>query len=248
VNINWPEPNDWVVLAANDVHVWSVPLNEPESRLVELAARLVDDERRRADRFMREEVRRRFIVARAGLRTVLGRYLAMRPAEVPIAIGSHGKPQFGNLAEVNDLQFNLSHSGELALVAVTRGCDVGIDVERLRPIEHWQEIAARYFHPAEVAAIAAAAESDRNISFLRCWTQKEAILKALGVGLGLSLQSFAVPVIDDTGQWVELKALADSTSHRYWLQSMAPTVGYVAAAATGMQRRIAIGIAGDICA
>jgi 4'-phosphopantetheinyl transferase len=248
VNINWPEPNDWVVLAADDVHVWTVPLNAPGAWLAALTARLTDEERLRADRFMREDVRRRFIVARAGLRTVLGRYLAMPPEEVPIAVGSHGKPQFGNLAEANDLQFNLSHSGELALMAVTRGCDVGVDVEQVRPIEHWQEIAARYFHAAEVAAIGAAAEPERVVSFLRCWTQKEAVLKSLGVGLGHSLHSFAVGVNDDVGQWVELKALAASMSRRYWLQSMAPTAGYVAAIATAMQRRIKMGIVGDICA
>jgi 4'-phosphopantetheinyl transferase len=248
VNINWPEPNDWVVLSADDVHVWTVPLNAPGARLAEFTARLTDEERLRADRFMREDVRRRFIVARAGLRTILGRYLAMPPEDVPIAIGSHGKPQFGNLAEANDLQFNLSHSGELALVAIARGCDVGVDVEQVRTIEHWQEIAARYFHPAEVAAIAAVPEAERNALFLRCWTQKEAILKALGIGLGRSLQSFAVGVNDDVGHWVELKALAASMSRWYWLQSMAPTAGYVAAIATAMQRTVALGIVGDICA
>jgi 4'-phosphopantetheinyl transferase len=169
----------------------------------------------------------------------------MAPADVLIEIGAQGKPFLGAIAARTDLQFNLAHSGELALVAVTRGCPVGVDVERLRPIEHWTEIASRYFHPAEVAAIAASIEGERNTGFLRCWTQKEAILKAFGVGLGHSLQSFAVPVLEQSGQWVELDALAGATPRRYWLRSLVPSAGYVAAVATSVERKMMAGLVGE---
>jgi 4'-phosphopantetheinyl transferase len=127
----------------------------------------------------------------------------------------------------------------LALVAVTYGCEIGVDVEELRPIEHWREIAARYFHPAETDAIAAADPSQQNAAFLRCWTRKEAILKALSFGLGQSLNSFAVPVADSVDSWVELSApsYSLSTYSRLWLQSLAPCLGYVAAVATGIEKR-----------
>jgi 4'-phosphopantetheinyl transferase len=242
MEISWPESNDCVALAADEVHVWGVPLEVAPARLAEMTGVLTDDERQRSGRFMREEVRRRFVVARATLRSVLGRYLAMPPAEVPIAIGRHGKPYLAEVADAGGLKFNLAHSGELALVAITRGCEVGVDVEQLRPIEQWQEIAARYFHPAEVAAIEATSSSERNTAFLRCWTRKEAILKAFGTGLGHSLQTFTVPVGAFDGQWVELATSATGASRRYWLESVAPAPSYVAAVAASLQRKVAWGI------
>jgi 4'-phosphopantetheinyl transferase len=237
VGIDRPELNDWVAMAADDVQLWTVPLAANGARLTELVTRLTGEERGRADRFLRAEVRRRFIVARASLRSILGRYLDMPGPAVPIEEGAHGKPQLA-AAEANDLRFNLAHSGELALVAVTRGCEVGVDVEQLRPIAHWQEIAARYFHPAEVSAIEAAEAANRNAAFLNCWTQKEAILKAHGVGLGHSLQSFAVPVVGCEVRWVELFTPASSSARRYWLQAVAPCAGYIAAVATELRRNI----------
>jgi 4'-phosphopantetheinyl transferase len=246
VDINWPESNDWVALAASDLHVWAIPLDVTGVRLTELEARLTCEERQRAERFLREEVGRRFIVSRASLRSLLGRYLAMPPSDVPMVSGLHGKPQLAARAEASDLQFNLAHSGELALVAVTRGCDVGVDLEQLRPIEHWHEIAARYFHVAEAAAIAAVDPSEQTAAFLRCWTRKEAILKACGVGLGHSLRSFEVPVTEHAAQWVELFVPSFSAARRYWLQSAGPCAGYLAAVATGLQRTAAIGFVHDV--
>jgi 4'-phosphopantetheinyl transferase len=158
---------------------------------------------------------------------------------VPIERDANGKPQLAARAETTDLQFNLAHSGELALVAVTRGCEVGVDAEQLRPIVHWQDIATRYFHPSESGAIDAVEPSARNEAFLRCWTRKEAILKALGVGLGHSLASFVVPIDEPAGQWVELPKPVGSAPRRYWLQSMVQFPGYVAAVATVQPKRIA---------
>ena len=236
---NRTELNDWAALAEDEVHVWAVPLAESRGREGEFESRLTDEERRRADRFLRDEVRQRFVVARASLRSILGGYLEVPAVAVPIEEGTHGKPQLvgGN---ANDLRFNLAHSGELALVAVTRGCEVGVDVERLRSVEHWQELAARYFHPAEAAAIAAVDSAERNAAFLRCWTQKEAILKAFGVGLSHSLQTFAVPAIDCVGEWIEVPARDAAAPRRYWLQSVAASPGYIAAVATEMERCAAI--------
>ncbi|HEY4235322.1 MAG TPA: 4'-phosphopantetheinyl transferase superfamily protein [Lacipirellulaceae bacterium] len=241
-----PEASDWAASAADVVHIWALSLEEMSARHVELEARLSGEERQRADRFLREEVRRKFIVARAALRSILGRYLDVPPAEVPIAIDAHGKPRLATGVDSKDLQFNMAHSGELALVAVTRGCKVGVDVEQLRPVEHWPEIAARYFHPKETAAIAAVDPVERNKAFLRCWTRKEAILKALGVGLGHSLKSFSVPMIDKASGWVELLTPESSTLRRYWLQAVSPSPGYVAAVATEQRRIMAVGSLGDV--
>jgi 4'-phosphopantetheinyl transferase len=244
VKTNWPEASDQVNLEGDCLHVWAVPLQIDDAQQQLLKTQLAADERQRADQYVRDEPRRNFIGSRAALRSILGRYLAMAPGDVPIVYDANGKPRLAGAAAETGLQFNLAHSGQVALVAVAYGCDVGVDVEQLRPIEHWQEIAARYFHAAETEAIAAAEPSERNAAFLRCWTRKEAILKALGVGLNHSLASFAVPLADCANAQVELPAPASAAFvlQRHWLQSVEPCPGYVAAVATGKRKSAATGL------
>jgi 4'-phosphopantetheinyl transferase len=234
-----------VDLREDGAHVWAVTLELNVSEVRSLEARLPSDERLRAGRFLLEEPRRNFVASRVALRTILGRYLDMPPAEVVIEYDSNGKPRLADVAATTRLKFNLAHSGDLALVAVIQGCDIGVDVEVLRPVEHRQPIAARYFHPAEAQAISAADPADQSETFLRCWTRKEAILKATGSGLGHSLDSFAVPLNSTFCSWVELPASAKSSSKpsRFWLQSLTPRPGYVAAVATAHEKREAIGFA-----
>jgi 4'-phosphopantetheinyl transferase len=219
-----------VDLREDGAHVWAVMLEINASEVRSLEARLPSDERLRAGQFLREEPRRNFVASRAALRTILGRYLDMPPAEVVIEYDSNGKPRLADVAATTRLKFNLAHSGDLALVAVIQGCDIGVDVEVLRPVEHRQPIAARYFHPAEAQAISAA---------------DPAILKAMGSGLGHSLDSFAVPLNSSLCSWIELPVSANSSSTplRFWLQSLTPRPGYVAAVATAHKQREAIGFA-----
>lgn len=171
------------------------------------------------------EPRRNFVASRAAMRVILGRYLEMPPAEVAIHYDSNSKPRLAGKAAASGLRFNLTHSGDLALVAVVEGCDIGVDAEMLRPVEHWRHIAGRYFHPAEVDAISAANPGEQNEAFLRCWTRKEAILKVSGTGLANTLDSFAVPWNATFCAWVELPAAANpsTTLRQYWLQSLVPT-------------------------
>jgi 4'-phosphopantetheinyl transferase len=239
VKLNWSLASDQVDLSVGDVHVWAVALQIDPARQQALERQLRADERQRAGRFMCDEPRQSFIASRAALRSILGRYLGTLPTEVPIVCDGYGKPGLAGRAAESGLRFNLAHSGQLALVAVAFGCDVGVDVEALRPIEHWRGIAARYFHPDEAAAIAAAAPSNRNAAFLRCWTRKEAILKAVGVGLAQSLQSFAVPVADRVDGQIDVNTPSNlpSAGSKFWLQSLSPLPDYVAAVATRYGRR-----------
>ncbi len=131
-----------------------------------------------------------------------------------------------------DLRFNLAHSGELTLIAVTRDCEIGVDVELVRPIERSLEIASRNFHPAELVAIHAASEIDAPEAFLRCWTRKEAVLKAIGTGLGYPLDAFDVqPRSADTLQ-IELPADNGYSARSCWLRDEKPSNKYIAAVAT----------------
>jgi 4'-phosphopantetheinyl transferase len=133
----------------------------------------------------------------------------------------------------------VSHSGELAAIAFARGCEVGIDVEQLRDVGHLEQIARRFFRPAETSSVLSTAESNRNLAFLRCWTGKEAILKALGTGIVGNLADFQVPISDDWQGWIECSAnLSDQPPTRCWLEQLTPRDDYVAAIACVKSRRL----------
>jgi 4'-phosphopantetheinyl transferase len=234
---SWPENMEPIALAADDVHVWSVPLDDARYPWATLSTVLAADERERAERFRLDDARRRFVTSRAALRKLLGTYLRMPPGEVLFDYDTNGKPRLKRSASVRDLQFNLAHSGEMAIVAVTRGCEVGVDVERLRDIHHWQEIADRYFHSNEVAEIRALPPAEQLAAFMRCWTGKEAVLKALGVGVTRPLDFFVGCSLCEDGTWIEVP-VAGRASIRCHLLPLAPGADYIGAVAClGARRR-----------
>lgn len=176
---------------AAEVHVWRASLDQAVPRVGALLETLQPDERERAARFRFEDDRNRFIAARGILRDILARALGSTPGAVRFVYGPWGKPALAEPAP-GDLQFNLSHSGGLALYALTCGRAVGIDVERIRPEVMREGIARRFFSPREVAALERLPEAERCAGFFRCWTRKEAYVKATGRGLLLPLDSFDV--------------------------------------------------------
>jgi len=188
---------------ADQVQVWLVELDagldskgevetaEPGPEL----ALLSSDEQERAARFVRARDRRRFARCRAAVREILGSLLGQPPARVRFRAGGQGKPELdpagfsggspGGQAEDGRpaIRFNISHSAELALVAVCRGRELGVDLERVRPIVEADRIVASYFSPREQSDFAAIGDEHKELAFLRGWTRKEAILKGLGIGL-----------------------------------------------------------------
>ena len=170
------------------VHVWRVELDRVEP------ATLSADERARAARFARDIDRARFVASRTALRRVLGDYLGYAAELVSFRYGARGKPSLD--LEPAPLDFNLSHSRGVALVAVARARAVGVDVERHRAVDP-DALAASCFSPAEQRALAAIAPRDRLAAFFRGWTRKEALIKAHGDGLYLPLDRFTVS-LDDT--------------------------------------------------
>jgi 4'-phosphopantetheinyl transferase len=150
---------------------------------------LAKDELDRADRFRFAHLRESFVIARAGLRCLLGRYLDICPADLRFIYGSKGKPALESAAGV---QFNMTHSGRLAAVAITANCPIGVDLELIRPLPDMQQIAARFFCSEEAAEIMMLPASERELAFFRCWTRKEAYIKAIGDGLSAPLDGFRV--------------------------------------------------------
>ena len=149
---------------------------------------LSDDERARAARFVPARERRRFARCRAALREILGRLLDEPAGSLRFRAAAVGKPELDRgPGIVESLRFNVSHSAGLGVVAVCQGREVGVDLERLRPITEAERIVASFFTAAEQDAFGAIAEPDRAAAFLRGWTRKEAVLKGFGVGIsGLS--------------------------------------------------------------
>jgi 4'-phosphopantetheinyl transferase len=148
------------------------------------------DEIEGADRFHMDIDRNHFIVGRGSLRIILGRYLRVHPASLNFEYTSYGKP---SLAQTNmGLDFNLAHSGELALVGVTRSRRIGVDLERIRSEFPAEEIARRFFSPREVARLCSLPVDQRCRAFFNCWVRKEAFIKAKGVGLSIALDRFDV--------------------------------------------------------
>lgn len=219
-------------LTTDDVHVWRIGLEIDETLLARLRAILADDERRRAERFHFEKDRRHFTAGRGALRIVLARYLARRPEEVRFAYSSYGKPRLMDTDNSSNLRFNLTHSHGLALLAVTRGRDIGVDVERLRDMERDGEpLAERFFSPREAAVLRSLPPELRREAFFHCWTRKEAYIKANGKGLSLPLDQFDVSLHPDEPAAL-LATHHDPPEARRWsLRSLHPGEGFVGALA-----------------
>jgi 4'-phosphopantetheinyl transferase len=172
--------------------VWQLDLQQPDPVVDALGAVLSHDERERAARFVFARDRRRFVVTRGCLRALLARYGAGGPAAIRFAYAAHGKPSLDPSTGAPGLHFSVSHSQEVALVALARDVALGVDVEALRPLDDLAAIAERFFTPAETATIFGVPAAERELAFFLCWTRKEAFAKALGDGLTLGLDRYRV--------------------------------------------------------
>ena len=158
--------------------------------VVDLAARRTDDsvlsaeERARADRFVFEDDRSRYVTGRTALRTLLGQELGLPAAAVPLASSKHGRPLCARLR--GRLDFNLSNSGDVAVIAMAPQENVGVDVETLRPVHDALGLSRHYFSSAESRKLESLEPAQRDRAFLTCWTRKEAVLKATGLGLSIA--------------------------------------------------------------
>ncbi|OIQ88694.1 4'-phosphopantetheinyl transferase psf-1 [mine drainage metagenome] len=174
-----------------DVHVWHIDLRDMGTDAVNLldAAELA-----RAQRFVYAHDWRRYVAGHAWLRRVLGAYLGIAPQHLRFDADAHGKPMLAHRHTNGDaaLRFNMSHSKDIALIAVTSGPEVGVDIEALRDDLPGPDLAAGVLSAGELGELARCAPQDHPAVFVGCWTRKEACLKALGVGLGLEPRALDV--------------------------------------------------------
>jgi 4'-phosphopantetheinyl transferase len=165
-----------------------------------LEALLSSEERDRAARFRFDRDRIRFIGRRGLLRRLLGRYLGCHPAAVQIGHHRYGKPRLVGALERTGLRFNATHSADVVFFATTRGREVGVDVERIRPLPDANDLAERHFPPAEVRVLRTLPPRERSERFLEYWTRREAYGKATGEGLGVLERREKVGDVCRTGE------------------------------------------------
>ena len=216
-------------LERKQLHVWQTRLNQPPDRLPAYLRCLSADELERAARFHFADDRRDFVAGRAFLRTVLARYLGIEAAQVKFAYTRYGKPSIAGPESLRGLFFNLTHSRQLALLAVTLEADVGVDVEYVRSVD--DGIAERYFSRSEVAALRALPESLQQEAFFNCWTRKEAFIKALGEGLSLALDSFDVSLVPGAPAAILRTSEGMDQPSKWQIEHLAPAEGYIGAVA-----------------
>ncbi len=225
----WPAASLPQPIHAGDVHVWAWVFGGGDAPAEEDLRILDDHERGRTARYHFAPDRIRYSTCHANMRRILASYLGLLPESLVFREGPGGKPQLVLGQADLDLRFNLSHSKSIALLAVALGMEVGVDVEDVRPIE--TGVAERFFSAAELASMKPLRGEEWMYAFYRCWTRKEAILKAEGVGLRIPLDSFDVSVRAD-----EPAALLDARpearlSARWKLHHLASAEGTMGALA-----------------
>jgi 4'-phosphopantetheinyl transferase len=232
------EPGDWwlpvpetLTVSHDEVHVWRASLDVAPWHRQQLLSTLASDEVAKAERFYHAQDRVRFIVARGLLRVILGRYLGVSPRRLQFRYGPWGKPALAPEFGVDDLQFNLSHAHDLALYAIARNRQVGIDLEYLRSIPEVEQLVERYFSSHEKTAFHALAPCEQLGAFFRCWTCKEAFIKARGQGFSLAPDRFDVSIAP--GMPATLLGVCGNggEASRWSLRELAPAFGYLAALA-----------------
>jgi 4'-phosphopantetheinyl transferase len=227
----WRSPPKTLVLGCDEVHVWRATLDQTSSQIQSFLRNLAADEQARAEQFYFKRDREHFIVGRGVLRAILGGYLKRAPECLSFCYGSHGKPALAGESDRDAIRFNVSHSHGIALYAVTRDREVGIDLERIRFNLVVAEIAERFFSRREVAMLRTLPTEEQREAFFRSWTRKEACLKVRGEGLSLPLDQIDVspgPVEPDAVPGTQPDP---SEASRWSLQELTPAPGYVAALA-----------------
>ena len=218
-------------IGENDTHVWLIELPAIAVDAAEIGSVLAPEELSRGAKFFREIDRRRYLTTRFALRDILGRYGRELPERIEFDYNAFGKPSLIGEAA---LRFNVSHAGEVSLVAVAWNRQVGVDVEKIRgdssdELVTLRNIARRFFAPNEVNRLLQLPEAALPQSFFTCWTRKEAFIKAKGAGLSIPLDSFEVSFLPGERPELMVYSAGPEENERWSVFHLEPAPGYVGA-------------------
>jgi len=239
-----PTPGRWAIppLLEGQVHVWFQDLALAASSLEKFTYLLSDDERKRAGRFRFLVDSVEFVVSRATLRLLLAAYQSLQADQLNFLVSEYGRPGLVAQAQDQPIQFNISHSSSLALLAFSRRHRIGIDVERVRHDFEPLDISDKYFSLSERAVLRGLRSELRHEAFFRCWTRKEAFIKAVGEGLSHPLNRFDVS-LDPRSEAALLATRPNSREAARWeLRDVVVQPGYVAAMAIEIEPAPASGV------
>ncbi len=224
----WRLPQEQIEREAGYVHVYRILLDLPEADIQYFASLLSNDEHQRAERYLFSKHRARFIASRAQTRMILGRYIGLRPEEVALSYNAYGKPLLDSQSGNGSLHFNVSHSHDLGLVAVTAGSEIGVDIEKVRPDIDYTHISRQFFSQGEIDRLLNLPLDEQVEAFYNIWTRKEAFIKGRGTGLSTPLDQFEVSLNGDAfAQSVQASPEIEGACE-WTLCELKPGTGYVA--------------------
>lgn len=187
-----PGPGALQLIGA-EIHLWRAVLDQPAQIISEMRPLLSPDEQHKAQRFRRARDQQRYITGRALLRLILSRYLDMSPDRIAFVYGPHGKPMLADCGANSSLRFNLAHAEHLAIYAIARHQELGVDLEYMNPQIDVARLARRGLSPRELVLAQTLPMAQQTEYFYRCWTRKEAFVKASGTGLSGPLDRLEIP-------------------------------------------------------
>lgn len=204
-----------LLLHSGVVHLWLANLSDKENKLSVYKKILSTDELAHADKFLKEEHGIYYVISKAITRQILSRYLAILPEKIEFGVEKNGKP----FVVGGDLQFNVSHSGDYLLVGVTKKNLIGVDIERVKKNLDHLALAKRFFTQKEYETLEMLSDEKQIAAFYRCWTRKEAFIKATGLGLSFGLANFGVDVSEKSESSCLLSVSDKSFSKNDWFLS-----------------------------
>ncbi len=224
-------PMESLDLDTNQVHVLVASLDAASSRIKDWESLLTVPEIQRADRFRPPLSRSRFICSRGILRHMLGLCMDLPPQSLEFFIGAHGKPELAPKCGIPQLHFNQAHSGGLALYALTRVCPLGVDLEQVRPLDFLEDLVGGIMTLQEINAWNQLANEKRLNAFYSLWTRKEAVLKAVGAGIGEHLRDVMVSFTPDAAPSLVHGLQGVQPGEEWLMEDLKPQGGYAAALA-----------------
>jgi 4'-phosphopantetheinyl transferase len=229
-DILWRFPPPRIELPNSEIHLWCSPLDMTEEQKEDSYQILSADEQNRASRYLSTEDANKFIRSRMLLRSILSFYLERDPKDLQIVYTAQGKPIL-SYEDAHDIQFNLSHSADLVVIAVTRDIALGVDIEAMSRPQDDIELAREFFSPQEFNTLQNLSEPHKMEAFLNCWTRKEAYFKATGTGIDESLQEIEVTFMPgEPARYLSISGDSHEATHWY-LHSIQPATGYAGAVA-----------------
>jgi 4'-phosphopantetheinyl transferase len=229
VNREWRLPPTYPTLSGNEVHIWYVCLNQFDNYVDQMAQILSDIELKRAERFHFLQHRNQFITAHGLLRKLLADYMNIESDRITFEYSRNGKPYLSEKFSKEKIRFNLSHSNNYALFAISVEREIGVDIEQICEFADMDKIAEQVFSTKEIAILRSLPDSEKKRVFFIFWTRKEAYIKAIGKGISSALDTIDISSYPFNAA-VSIDAGENSEDKNHWtIQDLLPLPGFAAA-------------------